>query len=149
MISLFQLWNLDDWDQRISFIFKGNFIGWKYLGFCFVFFYKFQTINFCIFSTKMDWDIVIIQLDFFFLQVNIRVHIQLCDVHANFVNTFFCFVCEHIHFMWKTNLGDQYQIQAYSIQPLTQESMSNVNTHKYTCKMWVHKFVSNQVTISH
>lgn len=103
MISLFQLWNLDDWDQRISFIFKGNFIGWKYLGFCFGFFYKFQTINFCIFSTKMDWDIIIRQLDFFFSpSEHHRVHIQLCDVHANFVNTFFCFVCEHIHFMWKS-----------------------------------------------
>lgn len=148
MISLFQLWNLDDWDQRISFIFKGNLIGWKYLGFWFFFFYKFQKINFCIFSTKMDWDIIIRQLDFFFLQVNITectfnfvMFMQILWTHffVLFVNTFIS--CE--------NLGDQYQIQAYSIQPLTQESMSNVNTHKYTCKMWVHKFVSNQVTISH
>lgn len=38
----------------------------------------------------MDRDIIITQPDFFFfLSEHHRVHIQLCDVHAKFVNTFF------------------------------------------------------------
>lgn len=147
MISLFQLWNLDDWDQRISFIFKGNFIGRKYLGFCFVFFLLisdnkllyFQHQDGLRYYYKTAWL-------FFSPSEHHRVHIQLCDVHANFVNTFFCFV---FSFHVKILVINIKYMQAYSIQPLTQESMSNVNTHKYTCKMWVHKFVSNQVTISH
>lgn len=129
MISLFQLWNLDDWDQRISFIFKGNFIGWKYLGFCFVFFYKFQTINFCIFSTKMDWDIIIRQLDFFFLQVNITectfncvMFMQILWTHffVLFVNTFIS--CEK-------------QILVINIK---YRHIQYNHSLKNQCQMWIH-----------
>lgn len=46
--------------------------------------------NFYYFSApKMDRDIFIIQPDFFFLSEHHRVHMQLCDVHAKFVNTLF------------------------------------------------------------
>lgn len=53
-----------------------------------VFFYIRKILLF--FSTKMDRDIIIIrQPAFFFSSEHHWVHIQLCDVHAKFVNTFF------------------------------------------------------------
>lgn len=56
----------------------------KYLGFFLI------SENFYYFSApKMDRDIFIIQPDFFFLSEHHRVHMQLCDVHAKFVNTLF------------------------------------------------------------
>lgn len=128
MISLFQLWNLDDWDQRISFIFKGNFIGWKYLGFCFGFFYKFQTINFCIFSTKMDWDIIIRQLDFFFLQVNITE----CTFNCVWCS---CKFCEHIFLFCLWTHSFHVKILVINIK---YRHIQYNHSLKNQCQMWIH-----------
>lgn len=100
----------------------------KYLGFFLI------SENFYYFSApKMDRDIFIIQPDFFFKWTSQSAHAIVwcsCKICEHII----CFVCEHVHFKWKTNLGDQYQIQAYSIHTHTLSQLLNSTQ----CQMWIH-----------
>lgn len=94
-------------------------------------FFHFRNNFFYIFSTKMDRDIIIIQPDFFFFKWTSQSAHSIVWCSCKICEHILCFVCEHIHFMWKTNLGDQYQIQLSSIHTQSQSL-------KTQCQMWIH-----------